>query len=112
MFDRPIETPSPIETEHGVDEICARYDRLLAQPEGQLSQTDAGALAADAITAAKIATGAITNAKFAAGALDAAAIANGTLLRRAIEYHADNLLRGDERAANHFRGFNRTRPDA
>lgn len=46
MFDRPIETPSPIETEHGVDEICARYDRLLAQPEGQLSQTDAGALAA------------------------------------------------------------------
>lgn len=46
MFDRPIETSSPIETEHGVDEICARYDRLLAQPEGQLSQTDAGALAA------------------------------------------------------------------
>lgn len=46
MFDRPIETSSPIETEAGVDEICARYDRLLAQPEGQLSQTDAGALAA------------------------------------------------------------------
>lgn len=46
MFDRPTETPSPIETEHGVDEICALYDRLLAQPAGELSIEDAGALAA------------------------------------------------------------------
>lgn len=46
MFDRPTETSSPIETEHGVDEICALYDRLLAQPSGELGVEDAGALAA------------------------------------------------------------------
>lgn len=46
MFDRPTETSSPIETEQGVDEICALYDRLLAQPGGELSANEAGALAA------------------------------------------------------------------
>ncbi|CAN5238848.1 hypothetical protein BH09PSE1_BH09PSE1_07080 [soil metagenome] len=46
MFDRAIERPNPAETEHGVDELCAVYDRLLARPGGELSEKTAGELAA------------------------------------------------------------------
>ena len=46
MFDRPSETSTPAETEQGVDDVCALYDRLLAAPEGLLSAREAGDLAA------------------------------------------------------------------